>query len=157
MAQYLAELRRLTEYCEFGGYLNKALRDRLVCGLKSKSIQKKLLTEVELGCLTWLMEWKLPVNLRVSSKNQLKWRRQFMRKDRTSSPDRCYYRDKICQSCHKRGKVCKTNKESPQQLGGSSHSAAHVEQENTSEDEQESDMSTSSLFTHTYCEKASKR
>ena len=32
--QFVAELRRLSEYCEFGGSLDEMLRDRLVCGLR---------------------------------------------------------------------------------------------------------------------------
>ena len=38
--EYVAELRRLAVHCEFAAYLDQALRDRLVCGLRSESIQK---------------------------------------------------------------------------------------------------------------------
>ena len=48
ISEYLAELRRLANTCEFGTFLNEALRDRLVCGLKAESIQKRLLTEADL-------------------------------------------------------------------------------------------------------------
>ena len=48
IAEYLAELRRLSTHCAFGDYLEQALRDRLVCGIRSESIQKKLLAEAEL-------------------------------------------------------------------------------------------------------------
>lgn len=48
IAEYMAELRRLTTHCEFGDYLDQALRDRLVCGLRSESIQKRLLSEADL-------------------------------------------------------------------------------------------------------------
>ena len=48
MAEYIAGLRRLTRHCEFGAYLDDALRDRFVCGLRSEMIQKKLLTETDL-------------------------------------------------------------------------------------------------------------
>ena len=49
VAQYLAELRRLTEHCDFkADYLDKVLRDRLVCGLRNETIQRKLLTKAEL-------------------------------------------------------------------------------------------------------------
>ena len=37
--------RKLTEVCEFDNFLNKALRDRFVCGLTSEQIQKRLLSE----------------------------------------------------------------------------------------------------------------
>ena len=43
IAEYLAELRRLSVHCNFGTYLDEALQDRLVCGLHSKSIQRRLL------------------------------------------------------------------------------------------------------------------
>ena len=33
MNEYMAELRRLSTHCKFGGFLDEALRDRLVCGL----------------------------------------------------------------------------------------------------------------------------
>ena len=44
----MAELRRLTTHCEFGDYLDEALRDRLVCGLHTKANQRKLLSEAKL-------------------------------------------------------------------------------------------------------------
>ena len=36
VAQYKAELQRLSEHCDFKDYLSEALRDRLVCGLRSE-------------------------------------------------------------------------------------------------------------------------
>ena len=42
------ELRRLATHCEFGDYLDQALRDRLVCGIRSENIQKHLLIEADL-------------------------------------------------------------------------------------------------------------
>ena len=45
---YLAELRKMTEYCNFGDFLNDALRDKFVCGMDSSSIRKRLLTEKDL-------------------------------------------------------------------------------------------------------------
>ena len=48
IAQYVVELRRLATYCEFTGYLEKALRDRFVCGIRNEGIQRSLLTEKNL-------------------------------------------------------------------------------------------------------------
>ena len=45
LAQFVAGLRRLATHCEFGDQLNDALRDHFVCGLRSESIQKRLLSE----------------------------------------------------------------------------------------------------------------
>ena len=38
-------MRELTEYCNFGDSLDKALRDRIVGGINHESTQKKLLSE----------------------------------------------------------------------------------------------------------------
>lgn len=48
VAQYVAALRKLTEHCDFKDYLDEVLRDRLVCGLRSEVIQRKLLSEKDL-------------------------------------------------------------------------------------------------------------
>ena len=45
---YVAELRKLSEYCEFGDRLDENLRDKLVCGLNDQRIQQKLLSIREL-------------------------------------------------------------------------------------------------------------
>lgn len=44
-AQYAAELRRLAQTCEFGTFLDQALRDRFVCGLLRADIQRNLFAE----------------------------------------------------------------------------------------------------------------
>ena len=48
MSEYVAELRRLATTCEFGTFLNEALCDRLVCGLREKAMQRRLLAEPNL-------------------------------------------------------------------------------------------------------------
>ena len=48
MAAYVADLRRLAEFCNFGTALNKMIRDRLVVGVNCESIQKRLLAEKDL-------------------------------------------------------------------------------------------------------------
>ena len=45
---FLAELRRLSENCEFGATLDEMLRDRLVCGASDDKIQRRLLAEPNL-------------------------------------------------------------------------------------------------------------
>ena len=42
---FAANLKHLASTCQFGTQLNGDLRDRFVCGLRSKETQKKLLTE----------------------------------------------------------------------------------------------------------------
>ena len=45
---FLTRLKKLAETCEFGGYREKAIRDRFVCGLKERTIQCKLLAVADL-------------------------------------------------------------------------------------------------------------
>ena len=42
---YMAELRKLAEHCEYNYNLKDMLRDRLVCGIQDIKIQQKLLSE----------------------------------------------------------------------------------------------------------------
>ena len=48
VAQYLAELRKFLEQSDFKEYLEEALLDKLVCGLRSEVIQRRLLAEENL-------------------------------------------------------------------------------------------------------------
>ena len=48
VSEYVAELRRLATTCEFGTFLNEALCDRLVCGLREEAMQRRLLAEPSL-------------------------------------------------------------------------------------------------------------
>ncbi|XP_075335633.1 uncharacterized protein LOC142396605 [Odontesthes bonariensis] len=48
VAAFVAELRALSEHCEFGDVLSDMVRDRLVCGINDDSIQRPLLGEAKL-------------------------------------------------------------------------------------------------------------
>jgi len=48
VAEYVAQLRQLASRCNFEEFLEKALRDRLVCGLRNAAMQRRLLTEPDL-------------------------------------------------------------------------------------------------------------
>lgn len=45
VTMFVASLKTLAEHCEFNEVLNEAIRHRLVCGLRSEVIQKRLLTQ----------------------------------------------------------------------------------------------------------------
>ena len=49
VADYAAVLKQYAERCDFAEFLEQALRDRFVCGLKNSAIQKKMLTEKKLS------------------------------------------------------------------------------------------------------------
>ena len=48
VAEYVAALRKIAEYCEYGDILNDMLRDRLVCGIADKRVQNRYLRETKL-------------------------------------------------------------------------------------------------------------
>ena len=48
VAVYIVSLKQLSTHCDFGTFLNDALRDQLVCGLYQEAIQRKLLAEDKL-------------------------------------------------------------------------------------------------------------
>ena len=45
---YVAALRKAAENCEFGAMLEDMLRNRLVCGVRTQNIQRKLLEKADL-------------------------------------------------------------------------------------------------------------
>lgn len=47
---YVAELRRLAQDCNYGDTLQQKLRDRIVCGINDDRIQRRLLAEADLTC-----------------------------------------------------------------------------------------------------------
>ena len=44
----MAELRKLSEHCEFEEFLNDMLKDRSMCGINDQRIQHRLLAEAKL-------------------------------------------------------------------------------------------------------------
>ena len=48
VSTYVAELRALAEYCNFGDTLTLMLRDRLVCGINDENTQRLLLAKKDL-------------------------------------------------------------------------------------------------------------
>ena len=48
LATYVAELRTIAQYCDYGAALSDMLRDCLVCGVRDKGIQRRLLQTPDL-------------------------------------------------------------------------------------------------------------
>ena len=46
--EFVADLRRFSEYCQFAATLDDMLRDRLVCGIRDHQLQHRLLAETDL-------------------------------------------------------------------------------------------------------------
>ena len=66
IAQYIVELRKLASTCDFGSFLSESLRDRFVCGLRDRAIQKKLLSVVD---LTFKRASELALAMEIADKN----------------------------------------------------------------------------------------
>ena len=122
VTQYVAVIKR---HCNFGTHLQDALRDRFVCGLKSETIQRRLLTE---AALTFQKAVEIAVSnetvaresqqlssaLKVNVLSKLTSRQQStctrcgkMNHNETD----CYYKEQKCHNCGKKGhisRVCKS-------------------------------------------------
>ena len=48
VAEFVAELCRLSEHCSYGNLLGEILQDRLVCGIGDTRVQRCLLAETDL-------------------------------------------------------------------------------------------------------------
>ena len=134
MAEYVAELRRLTIHCKFGDFLSDALRDRLVCGLRNASSQKKLLAEkdlslkraIEIAQASEAAEYNAK-KLQATDSAPPVYRTEFRPERKGLGQERecyrcggmghhasaCRFKDAICNNCKKRGhlaRVCRGNR-----------------------------------------------
>ena len=66
VASFVAQLRSLSEHCNFGDTLEVMIRDRLVCGINDDAIQKRLLSEPK---LTYKRAVELAQSLETADKN----------------------------------------------------------------------------------------
>jgi len=144
VATYVAELRALTEFCNFGDTLEVMIRDRLVCGINDTVLQKRLLAESE---LTYTKAVEMAINFETASQSVRELRvkpeggampQQSVHKTSATPTDgdadavltcfRCGKRghkvpqcrlrkDVVCHRCGKQGhlqRVCKTKSKSNQ-------------------------------------------
>ena len=66
VAAFVADLRSIAEYCNFGASLEESLRDQIVCGINDSSIQQKLFAEKN---LTYKRALELSRGLEAAAKN----------------------------------------------------------------------------------------
>ena len=125
---YVAELRKLSEHCDFKATLGDALRDRLVCGIKNENIQKRLLSESDLK-LDKAIE--IATAMETAARDAVELRHQHIpdsvhklskrtpipakhknankacfRCDRPNhTPDQCHFKEETCRFCSKKGHI----------------------------------------------------
>jgi len=127
VTEFLAELRRLATNCQFGEYLDQALRDRFVCGLHSSGMQKSLLAVTDDLPLKKAVDQALAYEAADKSTKDIqeghfaqsslvdKVSVPFTRRSKSCyrcgkgnhSPNDCRYRDFVCDNCGKRGHLAK--------------------------------------------------
>ena len=131
VAAYIAELRALSEYCNYGDTLESMLRDRLVCDVNDVQIQKRLLAEDK---LTFKKALDISLALEAATKDTKQLQAASatgnpvpvykMREGEKSSPSiKCYrcgkpnrkapecrYKDSVCAKCKKKGHLAKVRR-----------------------------------------------
>ncbi|KAK3701958.1 hypothetical protein RRG08_017848 [Elysia crispata] len=157
---YTVEIKRLSEHCNFGPHLDQSLRDRLVCGLRGTTIQKRLLQEAD---LTFQIAYDKAVALEMTSrdaaelhgnassaqlgqeiKSILAMARKPQAKGKFSacqscgktnhSRENCYFREAECKACHKKGhiqSVCRSKATQPKVLFKAKPKKVHQLEEGT--------------------------
>ena len=130
VSAFVAELRKLTEYCQFGDTLSYMRRDRLVCGINDQKLQRRLLAE---PTLTYEKAFALAQALETADKSAKELEKasgvHFMQphsrpKGTPAEPQRqgqacyrcggtnhssatCRFKDSDCLHCGKKGHIAK--------------------------------------------------
>ena len=138
IADYVARLKKASERCQFKEFLEEALRDRFVCGLRSSEIQRKLLSEEELKFIkaveiaraceaaekqaSTFTHGAAPSSHKINVIPRKEFGERGERKPapkpcfrcgENHSPQTCRFKDQQCRNCSKTGhiaKVCRKSK-----------------------------------------------
>ena len=86
LSDYIAQLRKLTEHCEFDNFLEQALRDKFVCGLYNTNLRKRLIAERN---LTLQKALEISISLEEAEKESEKMQQTIL-KPSTSIQDNFY-------------------------------------------------------------------
>ena len=134
----------MATHCQLAGYLDEALRDRFVCGIRSEAIQRSLLTEKD---LTLARAIEVAQGMEAAENNvkilkghsdDLPMQRIHAQQGVASNgpskkqgvtvfgkpcqrcgkknhlPADCRYKDTVCNCCHKKGHLAKVCRKLPQ-------------------------------------------
>ncbi|XP_041785730.1 uncharacterized protein LOC121601010 [Anopheles merus] len=133
LSEYLMELEKLAKSCNFDSYLDKALRNQFVFGIRNRGIQSRLLEVRDLTLskakdIAFGMEMSLrgteemhgtsprcevqqvtANTKKISSTNNGQQRKCYRCGDTNHMANRCQHKQTVCSACGKRGhlqKVC---------------------------------------------------
>ena len=107
LKDYLAELRRLSRYCNFQAFLDEAIWDKFVCGMINSSICKRLLTEDNLTLDTAI---KLAISLEFSNQENEMMNNHGSVYQIYKEKQHCFhcnYESHLANSCKYKNFVCK--------------------------------------------------
>ncbi|KAF7645690.1 hypothetical protein LDENG_00200270 [Lucifuga dentata] len=131
ISEYMASLRKLAATCKFGAFLDDALRDRFVCGVKSTGLRDRMLNAAHTKDLTLALAYDMGLAYEVTKQNvqQLSQKpfkanahaiekSEWQKRDRNGKP--CYrcagkqhksvdcrFKEVDCRICKKRGHIAK--------------------------------------------------
>ena len=125
ISDFLASLRSLAEFCNYGSTLDTMLRDRLVCGVLNDRIQRRLLAEKKLDLQT-AVEIATGIETAAINVRDLQAAQSTREKVHKMSPaqpsqgkpkpcfrcgkgnhtaDRCRFKESTCHFCQKKGHI----------------------------------------------------
>ena len=170
--QYVAELRSLSEHCDFRDQLEDMIRDRLVCGVNDERIQRRLLAESRLDFKKAL---ELATAMEIADKNTRDIQQgNSVEKPKESPVNRlnkeqgkkaakeCYrcggkfheaekwrYKDEKCYRCQKKGhkaSKCRVKLKTNQRNGKKQGNTYHMEATDSEEKLEEEDAAEYTMF-----------
>ena len=122
IAVYVARLRELTQFCEFGDSLEDMLRDRLICGVNDERLQRRLLAEPQLTFkkameLSQTFESSMQDAKDLQSSSRMpraglvnainEQKAKCYRCGGQHNPYKCKYKESVCHNCKKKGHLAK--------------------------------------------------
>ena len=158
IAEYLAALRQAALHCKFAAFLDEALRDRFVGGLRTEAMQKRLLSETD---LTLTNAVKLAQGMESADRNT----RSFKGTDpairtlsgrtggkkqpcyrcgkTTHMPSDCRFKDAECHACGKKGHIAPVCRSKPKsQAKGNPHPKKYPKKYGTNRVQEQDDSET---------------
>lgn len=147
ISEYIASLRKFAATCKFGTFLDEALRDRFVCGVKSSELRDRLLNAAHTKDLTLQLAVEMALSFEVTrgsaqqfsqkaykanvvDKNtKLKYREAtekpiasakpcYRCSGKGHRPDECRFREAECHECKKKGHIAKACRSRKEGGGG---------------------------------------
>ena len=180
IAMFLAELRHLTEHCEFGTTLDEMLRDRLVCGVRDIRIHRRLLAEPK---LTLKRSLDLALAIEAAEKDVSEIQKGDSQEGNSSLnkvdvkveqgadlkcyrcggkhlPANCYFKDAKCYACGKVGqlsRVCQGKKKGRKTTPASEKKSGNPQATHLLEGEEEAPTGDQGVGAHSLFTFGSKR